>query len=194
MYSLPITNFSIPKNLVSDLSGYEFLSDLNLKTYNLKNQLIIIDFFSNDWFESNLCSPFGALVEDIRNRGNKVMLQGMQESTESIFLKNGFYSLVDENFIKQASWINTIEFNKFRLQDTVSFQNYVNDQLLSNKSLPEMSNLLKAKINKSILEIFNNAHIHGGCQIVYTCGEYNSREKKTKVHDIRYGSYYKKEC
>ncbi|NIW80623.1 MAG: hypothetical protein GWN16_14705, partial [Calditrichae bacterium] len=40
------------------------------------------------------------------------------------------------------------------------------------KSFPEMSTLLRKKINESIFEIFNNASIHGKCNEVFSCGQY----------------------
>lgn len=65
-----------------------------------------------------------------------------------------------------------IEFQKFSLNDTGVFLKYVNDRLLSFQDFPNISLELKKKILKSLWEIYNNAHLHGRCDYVYSCGNY----------------------
>lgn len=169
-----------PKNLVSDLEGYNFLAKINFETFDFKGQIINIDFFGNDHLDANLCSPLGALIDDLINRDNKINLYGFQEDTEKTLKKNGFYNLIDGTFKPEASYIKVIDFRKFKLDESSFFQDYVDQQLLSIEDLPIMSQLLKKKINKSILEIFNNAHIHGGSNYIFTCGQLFSKEEKLK--------------
>lgn len=93
------------------------------------------------------------------------------------FEKNGFNSLLNPNY-DETHISTTIDFKKFTLQDTVSFQTYINDKLLGRSDFPHVSDLLKKKINKSILELFNNAHSHGKCEFVYICGQYSTSDLK----------------
>lgn len=172
--------FKIPPLIISDHSGYEFLCHISLKSYSTKNKEIVFDFSENTFFEANLCSPFGALLEGLRERENTIVFEKLHQSVKKDFEINGFYKLVNAGFVNNNSLITINDFKKFTLQDTTSFQDYINEQLLAQKDFPQVSPLLKKKINKSILEIFNNAHMHGKCEFVYTCGQYSSSEMKLK--------------
>ncbi|MEO6229771.1 MAG: hypothetical protein ABJB11_03175 [Ferruginibacter sp.] len=175
-----LTIIEIPRNVSSELIGYEFLADLNFRTYNLKNSMVTINFINNDLFEENLCSTLGSIIDDLKQRGNLVVVIGLQENIEDTFKKNGFYKIISPEHISEINYSKIIEFKKFRLEEIVAFQKYLDEQLLTRDDLPIMSELLRKKINKSILEIFNNAHIHGGCEHIYTSGLYSVREKVLK--------------
>lgn len=180
MPSQRIYNFTIPKNFSSNLDGYEFLSNISIKTYDSNDSVVVFDFLSNELFDNNLCSPFGALIEDLKNRNNVVTLYGLNENVETGFKKNGFFQFLKASFTQEQSYVPKIDYKKFSLVDTNIFQKYINEQLLSLEDLPNMSDLLKKKINKSILEIFNNAHTHGLCEYVFTSGEFSEKEKKLR--------------
>jgi hypothetical protein len=172
--------FSIPQNLISNFEGYELLCYISFKSYSTINKNIRFDFSKNDYFEANLCSPFGALLEGLRERGNTIFFDGLNSSVEEEFIKNGFYKLVNAGFSNNDSLVTIMDFKKFTLLDNIKFQDYINEQLLAQKDFPYLTDLLKKKINKSILEIFNNAHTHGGCEFVYTCGQYSVDDMKLK--------------
>jgi hypothetical protein len=170
--------FNVPLTVYSNQAGYEFLCLLSSKSYSARNNSIIFDFSRNIYFEANLCSPFGALLEGLRERINEIQFIGLRKSVETEFRKNGFYKLVNAGFVNDNSLVTIMDFKKFTLDDTNSFQDYINVQLLTQKDFPHLSELLKKKINKSILEIFNNAHIHGMCEFVYTCGQFSQDDMK----------------
>lgn len=165
--------YHIPNKLTSDQEGYEFLCYLSLKTYLVKNEEITFDFSKNTYFEANLCSPFGALLEFLKERANSIIFKDLQQCVAAQFRKNGFYEIINPGFVSNDSLATIMEFKKFTLEDISSFQDYINDRLLAQDGFPILSNLLKKKINSSILEIFNNCHSHGNCEFVYTCGEYS---------------------
>jgi hypothetical protein len=168
--------FTLPPQIRSDQAGYEFLCQVSLKTWPVKNGEIIFDFIKNTYFQANLCSPFGALLNFLKEQGNSVKFANLPLCVENEFRKNGFYTLADPFFIQTIAAPTVLEFNKFTLLDNFSFQQYVDDRLLGMKGFPTVSPLLKKKINSSILEIFNNCHSHGKCDFVYTCGEYYQQE------------------
>jgi hypothetical protein len=172
--------FLIPPKLISDFEGYEFLCYLSLKSFSAIKINVRFNFSENLYFEANLCSPFGALLEGLRLNGNTIFFDGLNSYVEEEFIKNGFYKLVNAGFSNNDSLITIMDFKKFTLLDTIKFQDYINEQLLAQKDFPNLSDLLKKKINKSILEIFNNAHTHGRCEYVYTCGQYFPDEMKLK--------------
>ena len=172
--------FNIPNRIVSDQSGYEFLCYLSLKSVKAYEEEITFNFSENTYFEANLCSPFGALLENLKQRRNAIVFKGLQKCVEAEFRKNGFYQLVNPGFVNNDSLATVMDFKKFTLHDNSGFQDYINDRLLDQKGFPTLSSLLKKKINSSILEIFNNCHSHGKCEWVYTCGEYYPEESKLR--------------
>lgn len=161
-----------------ELNSYEFLCFISLKTWNENNCNIIFDFSENLYFESNLCSPFGAVLEGLRSKNNKIIFKKLNKKIEGEFIENGFYQLVNSGFLNNNSIETIMDFKKFTLEDNISFQEYINTQLLAQSDFPILSPLLKKKINKSILEIFNNAYTHGGSEYVYTCGQYFTTNSK----------------
>lgn len=172
--------FVIPQKVISSFEGYELLCYISLKSYSAFNNNVRFNFSDNTYFEANLCSPFGALLEGLRSRGNTIFFDGLNSLVENEFRKNGFYQLVNAGFSNNDSLVTIMDFKKFTLLDTIKFQDYINEQLLAQMDFPQLSELLKKKINKSILEIFNNAHSHGRCEFVYTCGQYSASEMKLK--------------
>lgn len=170
--------FKIPETIISDHTGYEFLANISLKSWSFTKYEIIFDFSNTALFQENLCSPLGALIADLKKRKNNIRFIGLNENIEKIFRNNGFLKLLDSNIKVPNSSFSTIEFKKFSLEDTTRFQDYINDHLIAIKDFPHISELLKKKINKSIWEIFNNAHTHGKCKYVYTCGQYSTDEMK----------------
>lgn len=173
--------FAFPRNITSDRAGYEFLGKISIETFNLTKKQIFFDFSETQRFEVNLCSPVAALINDLRERNNEVILYGFEYGIEKVLKQNGFYQLVNDNYKAEDIHYSTIiDFRRFRTDETLIFQEYVNKQLLEYSDFPKLSDLLKKHINKSILEIFNNAHIHGGCDYVFTCGEYFPKDKRLK--------------
>ncbi len=71
------------------------------------------------------------------------------------------------------------------------FIEYIDNQLLSRQELPEMSPAFRKEIRKNIQEIFNNAVEHGGCDYVYTCGQYYPRMKSIKFSIVDFGKSIK---
>lgn len=171
----------IPTTVVSTYEGYELLCKITAKTSPARNAEIRFDFSDSKFFEANLCSPFGALLEWLKERKNSIELYALQEPVKGEFEKNGFNKLL---LFQQSETNETNDsitnIKKFTLSDTITFQDYINDQLLGKEDFPHLSPLLKKKINKSIFEIFNNAHTHGRSDFVYTCGKYSPKQMKLK--------------
>ncbi|MGN6440199.1 MAG: hypothetical protein ACTHMM_26975 [Agriterribacter sp.] len=162
--------FSFPSNFLSDQDGYEFLSSISIQTWNFSSRTIIFDFKQNNTFKGHLCSPLGALIADLAKRKNIIHFMNMPPELTALFNRKKFQPpYPSEGHIGIAS---DIEFQKFSLNDTGVFLKYVNDRLLSFQDFPNISLELKKKILKSLWEIYNNAHLHGRCDYVYSCGNY----------------------
>lgn len=172
--------FVIPDILLSNTEGYDYLSHISLHTYNLQKQTIEFDFYKNSSFESNLCSPFGALIAGLKERENLVNIRKIREDLKTEFLLNGFTDILNLQLEENLRSKQKMSFKRFTLEDNASFLSYVNEDILAQKDFPHISTLLKKKINSCFIEIFNNAHTHGGCEFVYTCGKYFDSDQKLK--------------
>lgn len=165
--------FDIPSELTSSADGYEYLSYISLTTWNTEKKTIIFNFAKIQNFEVNLCSPFAALLVGLIDRKNKITFVSVPSLVERDLEMYGFNHIINKkNILEEVSNSSILTLQKFALLDNVTFQQYVNDKLLSQKGFPYLSVVLAKKINKSIFEIFNNAHTHGKCEFVYTCGKY----------------------
>jgi hypothetical protein len=172
--------FKIPVLFYSNNEGYEYLSYISIRSYNYQNKLVEFDFTKNESFDVNLCSPFGALLEGLTQRDNNITFKNLSNYLEIEFRKNGFYKLMDNSYEIDGLRAATMDFKRFSLTDASVFQEYIGKQLFEQKDFPHVSPLLRRKIIKSILEIFNNAILHGGCEHVYTCGHYSLADMKFK--------------
>jgi hypothetical protein len=177
---MSLITFVIPKNVGSNFSGYDLLAKINFETWDTQEKDICLDFLENEWFDPNLCSPLGAIITNLQERKNTVKIINLQESTESLFTRNGFFSLVDTNYVNEKFYTHCIDFSYFNLSDVEPFQKYIDEKLLGVKAIPKMSSALKRVINERIIEIFNNAHEHGRCRHVFACGQLFEGEKKLR--------------
>ncbi len=173
--------FSFPKNLTTDFDGFAFLGSINISTWNFTESVVILDFTGNEFFDPNLCSPLGCLIDDLSLRKNSVLFSGINDETEKLFKRNGFYGYVSTNYQKRQQVFQEtdfkIDYRKFALADIGAFQVYIYESVFMHDDFPKMSPALKKEINRSILEIFNNAHTHGKCDYIHTCGYYSRRDK-----------------
>lgn len=170
------TEFYFPDSFLSDQEGYEFLGSISIRTWNLSRQSIILNFRDNTIFSGHLCSPLGALIADLKKRGNAVYLLNISIPLSTLFNKKRFHN--SQLLAEYSTSESDIEFQRFSLSDTGAFLKYINDRLLSFQEFPHISILLRKKILKSIWEIYNNAHLHGKCDYVYTCGNYDKNEMR----------------
>jgi hypothetical protein len=168
--------FKIPGRIASDQDGFEFLCHISYASSSARSQEIIFDFSGNDYFQENLCSPFGAFLERLKTKGNTILFDQLPLHIETEFQRIGFYDVVFPELATSDRGEGVLRLQKFALTDVGSFQDYINERLLSYQGFPTLSALLKKKINTSILEIFNNCYTHGRCDFVYTCGEFYPEE------------------
>ncbi len=168
--------YVFPNQLKSDYEGYSYLVNLYHATKDIKNKTIVIDFNKGYWFEANLCSALGAILHKIQDNNNQFQLINIEKQVETIFKKNLFLLNFEGDYAEDTH-STTIKFRRFDINAEKDFIEYLNRELLSQPDLPNMSPLLKKKINNSIYEIYSNAYTHGGCNYVYTCGQYYPNRK-----------------
>ena len=93
-----------PIKITSEVVGYETLIEFYEKMSTIYNSVIIIDFRNNYWFEANLCAIFGAMVEELENRGNSIKLVNIKQPKD-ILSRNGF--LIKWGTLKPLATYNT---------------------------------------------------------------------------------------
>ncbi len=78
-----------PKKITSEIVGYETLIAFYEKMSTIYDSDITIDFRNNYWFEANLCAIFGAMVEELENRGNIIKLVNIKQPKDILSKKMG---------------------------------------------------------------------------------------------------------
>ncbi len=159
------------------MNGFRFLLDFSEKTLSSNNKNVVLDLKDTQFFSANLCSALGAILFRLIDNGNQISFENITPRVKNSLSKNLFLP----NFgwdLQKDYYSTTIKFRKFSSVQEIDFQEYLEKELLSQPDLPKMSPLLKKKISKSILEIFNNAFHHGGCNLIYSCGQYYPHLKK----------------
>lgn len=162
----------IPKIVLTDRNGYEFLARFDSKFSKLTNSGIVIDFDNCDMFDANLSSALGALLDRLVSRSNSVYLKLRDDHdvTKSLS-RNGFLTAWSHGFTEEEKE-NFIIYRKFHRNNSSEFKEYVDEWLISKQKFPKHTDLAGEKILESIFEIYANAVTHGETDYVYCCGEY----------------------
>lgn len=168
---------SMPAKLTSDENGFGFIAELYAQTKDMGFDELVLDFKYTTWLEANLCAALGAILSRLQEEFVSVSFVNVSPAVYSILSKNHFLSNFGSEVLPDTHQ-TTIKFRKFKVSEEKAFKDYLDRELLSQPDLPNMSPLLKSKINKSIFEIFNNANIHGHCSHVFSCGQYFPQKKR----------------
>ena len=182
--------FKFLKNIKSDFTGYNALLDFHDKTKDLSFDEIILDFSNTEWFEANLTAILGAILNKAQSNPNNVRIENLSKEIESLFSRNHFLSHFGKLQIPDY-YETTIKYRKFKITEEKLFKDYLDRELLSKTAMPDMSVLLRKKINESIFEIFNNAVIHGHCDNIFSCGQYYPKKKKLDFTIVDLGNTIK---
>ncbi len=169
--------FQFPKSIESNFEGYNALMDFYDKIKDLAFDEIILDFSNTRWLEANLIAILGAILNKAQSNPNNVRIENLSKEIESLLSRNHFLSHFGKLQILDY-YETTIKYRKFKITEEKLFKDYLDRELLSKKAMPDMSVLLRKKINESIFEIFNNAVIHGDCDNIFSCGQYYPKKKK----------------
>ena len=173
--------YEFPKDIRSGFDGYNVFLDFYNKTDNIFFDEIILDLKKTTWIEANLSAILGAILNKIENELNDVKIINPSDKIETLLQRNHFLSHFGGYKIPDI-YDTTIKYRKFKITEEKLFKEYLDRELLSKEVMPEMSVLLRKKINESIFEIFNNAIIHGNCKNIFSCGQYYPTKKKVGLH------------
>lgn len=171
---------NIPNRIKSDGNGFEELVTIHHKTKSLFLETITFDFSRCKWFEANLCAVLGAICDNALNNLNEIEFINFKPQIKTIFCKNEFL----KHFGGEISIdINhtTVKYKRYSPKEQSSFRDYLDAELLSKEEMPQMSLLLKKKINESIFEIFENAITHGKSDFVFSCGQFYPNKQPPRI-------------
>lgn len=171
---------NIPNSIQSDYSGYDNLIQLLHKLKAYSNTELLINFEKCNWFEANLSAVFGAILDEAVKQNNSISLTGFKDPLYSILNRNAFLSHFGEKMVTDVNR-TTISYTEFTHDKGTGFREYIREKLLHKDDFPKLSVLAEKKINESIFELFENAHTHGDCEKIHTCGQYFPRKTPPRI-------------
>lgn len=155
----------------SDFNGFAHLIEFHARMAEHVFEQIEVDMTSANWFDANMCAPFGALLYKISRSLNTVRLVNLAPQVKAILSKNGF--LTNYGVAKGTdTYGTTIEYKRFEPKDDRYFAAYIEQQLVG-KGMPRMSAGLQKKFRESIFEISSNAVLHAETKMgIFACGQF----------------------
>ena len=169
-----------PDKVCSDFAGYNFFIETMMKLNTPLREDVIFDFSKTTWFEANLCSIFGAVLNTTQNRLNNVKLQNIKPNIEEIFRKNNFLASFGDYSIPDIHE-TTIKYRRNKLTEEKLIKEFLYNELIKKRDFPKLSEAAQKEIVRSIFEIYSNAIIHGNCDYVYSCGQYYPSKKPPRI-------------
>lgn len=178
----------LPHRIGSNQQGFASLANIYQQVKTCQFETIQLDFQNTTWFDANMLAMLGAIMESAWT--NDFYIVNLRPKQENIFKKTR-YSYFGGEFLPD-SYQTTVEYRKSKVSEIGSFEKYLEKKLLAHPEMPNMSALLRKKIKESILEIFNNAKMHGNCEFVFSCGQYYPRKGRLDFTIVDIGNTIRK--
>lgn len=171
----------IPNNIRSDFNGFDWFVNTYHGIKDINFETITFDFQYCRWFEANLCAVLGAICHKATQNLNDIEFINIASSVELVFSKNEFLKHFGGKWVFIDLNKTTIKYRRYQSTEQGLFKKYLDDELLSKEDMPNMTDLLKKKINESIFEIFENAVTHGASEYVFSCGQYYPQKSPPRI-------------
>ena len=91
-----------PKKLNNSIRSFDFLINLHNDLIDIRNDEIILEFTNTKWIDADMCSPLGAILEDIKKNKNSILIRNPNQPIKKFFISNSFvklYQQPNENYI-----------------------------------------------------------------------------------------------
>lgn len=164
-------NISLPQ-IRHNKAGFEALVQLWAQTETYFLEDIDIDLKATNWFDADMCAPFGAILYRLSQNLNTIRLYNIPFRVEEILSKNGFLSHYGRVVIPDT-WGTTIPYKRFDIKDDRYFAGYIEDEFVHRPEMPDMSLGLLKKFREGVFEIFSNAVIHSQTTLgIFSCGQF----------------------
>ena len=161
----------IPQQLQNDFAGYVFLSKTASRSLFLKNETVHVDFSDCFVLDVCLCAILGNIIQDLRERGNIVLIKSVTVQVLRALGRNGFLDEFGYKFDLPQFSKNSIPYKRFNLKDETVAKEFFKKQLFDQKGMPNMSEAAQKAVLRSVFEVCVNAITHAGCSFVYCSGE-----------------------
>ena len=178
----------LPLRISSDQQGFASLANIYQQVEPYQFETIQLDFQNTIWFDANMLAMLGAIMESAWTNDFDIINLGPNQ--EKIFKRTRYSYFGGESL--PDHYQTTVEYRKSKVSEIGSFEKYLEKKLLAHKKMPIMSALLRKKIKESILEIFNNAKMHGNCEFVFSCGQYFPRKGRLDFTIVDIGNTIRK--
>lgn len=163
--------FHLP-SIRHDQPGFEALAKLHAQASDRTFDDVEIDMLSTDWFDADMCAPFGAVLYLLGHNLNTVRLVNTRTKVSEILSKNGFLSHYGRRTIPD-SWGTTISYQRLDIEDDRYFSGYIEREFIHRAEMPKMSVGLLKKFRESIFEVFSNAVQHSHTELgIFSCGQF----------------------
>jgi hypothetical protein len=173
--------YVFPQKIITNAEGHKDLWGFHNQFKNIRNATIKLNIPYNCFLEANM----GALLISICNKlkiENKLLFEiGMCSDTHlKLFLRNGLISHIENNkSLKQYDYNGTtIAARLFNASDATAFEDYIDNELLSNQNLNILDEYAKDMLRQGFLETFYNIeHIETDLPLA-ACGQCFVNRKK----------------
>lgn len=178
----------LPQAIHSTFESYEELLELFNCYTNDEIDTIIMSFRKNTWFDANLLPILYAYVVYGNNLHNIKSAYDNQCNCplHKVLLRNGFAKFCFNMEYKPKERETVVPFKVFKSNDTYGFGSYIDAEII--RYFPKMDNPVKRDLSTFIQELFGNAQIHGGCNKVFTCGQYYHQNHKMDFTIVNLGT------
>lgn len=163
-------------SLYTDFSGIKRLFEFYKSASDYYNDTIYIDFYHLNWFDANLSALFGSILAKLSKENN------LKFSTDLNFLEEHFDVLFRNGFLHSKNTISddqqsTVSLKSFAPYDNDGFIDYIENDLLTHRGMPDFTEDEKDNIIDSLIEVFCNIQIHSKSEEpFYVCGQYYPKQ------------------
>ncbi len=166
---MPLT-VAFPRSIRSDRAGFSWLAEVGSLLHEQQGATIAFSDRNLQWFDSNLCSPLGALLYQAQLGGSSILLDAPGPILGA-WSRNGFaYAFGGGDMID--TFDTTLIYQRFERQHERRFAAYVQRELMP-KDIPKMTPPARRQFERNLQEIFNNAVNHAASERgVFSCGQF----------------------
>jgi len=192
--------YKLTGNIYTNHKGVQKLNDFYNFANNYSNCWFNLNLENLNWIDANLSAELFLYCHLLKTK-NRLCFYIDYSSLKghlNVLSRNGFaYHTVHKNHRKHFKVTDernsVIQLKAFKLDDADSFVNYINDQLLKQRGLEQVSKGIKDKIKSSYLEIFDNVGIHANSLTpIFACGQYFPEQGELKFTLTDFGDGFLK--
>ncbi|HWK03775.1 MAG TPA: hypothetical protein VNS58_09090 [Puia sp.] len=161
------------RNICTDAEGYQQLVNFYYAAKEYNDQTISLDFYQITWFEANMAAVLASILHKLSKENN------LQFSTDGVFIKQKFDVLIRNGFITFEGAVTgderktTIPMKSFWKTDKHGFINYIEQNLMNHRGMPNLSDLRKEQIKDDLIELMSNINYHSNTAYpFFVCGQY----------------------